>query len=283
MLGFLLGGGLRRLVFCSAPSGIRIVFLHGFAEGFGLLAEILLIDNAIPVYEKGHHAGGAVLGGISDEGEALGHSAVHDVILCASGRMLTLARQNMKEIAAIRSRRAGFAFLVTLGNGRSNQGPDRALGLIVRNLPVKAIVLAFIAEDLLGVLVVLQGVVVLLRSHKLLADTDGRVLVAAYSAEQDLHLSGLGVEKPGIAFHPERNWCGPVFSANIQHDGAVGLFYEAVHLLVLAREIGVVLGVLGRVTRRDDVLRIRSENSEHRFFIVVLRCGHQSLARLFWR
>ena len=106
MLGFLLARGLWRLVFRSAPSGIRAVFLHGFAEGFGLLAEILLIDNAILVYDKRHHAGGPVLGWISDEGEALSHSAVDDVVFCAFGRMLPLARQNMKEIAAIRPERA---------------------------------------------------------------------------------------------------------------------------------------------------------------------------------
>jgi hypothetical protein len=56
-----------------------------------------------------------------------------------------------------------------------------------------------------------------------------------------------------------------------------------VHLPVLTREIGVVLGVLDRVTRKDDFPRILSENFEHRVFIVVLRCGQQSLARFFWR
>jgi hypothetical protein len=156
------------------------------------------------------------------------------------------------------------------------------LGFTVRDLPIKTIVLALIAEDLHCVLPVLYPVVFLLRSHKLLANTNGRKFVPANAAEQDFHLSGLGVEIPGSAFHRERNRCGPIFRANVHHDGSIGLFHEAVHLLVFARELGVVLGVLGRVTRRDDVVGIRSENFEHRFFIVVPRRGHQSLARLFW-
>jgi hypothetical protein len=90
----------------------------------------------------------------------------------------------MKEVAAIRGRRTSFAFSVALGGGGSDQRPDRALGLTIRDFPIKAIVLAFVTVDLLGVLVVLHRVVFLLRSHNLLADTDGGVLVAAYSAAQ---------------------------------------------------------------------------------------------------
>jgi hypothetical protein len=52
ILGFLRFGGLWRLVVGFAPSRIRVVFPHGFAEGFGLLAEILLIDNAILVHDN---------------------------------------------------------------------------------------------------------------------------------------------------------------------------------------------------------------------------------------
>src|ERR1700689_1558985 len=120
MLVFLGFGGLWRLVFGLAPRGVGGVFLHGFAQGFGLLAEILLIDSAVVVHDKRHHSGGAVLGGISDESEALGHFAFGDVVFCSAGGMLALARENVKKIATIRSRRASLAFRVALGDGGSD-------------------------------------------------------------------------------------------------------------------------------------------------------------------
>ncbi len=67
---FLPTGSLRRLLFRLAPTGIGVVFVHGFAECFGLLAEVLLVDNAILVHDECHHTGGAVFGGISYEREA---------------------------------------------------------------------------------------------------------------------------------------------------------------------------------------------------------------------
>src|SRR5690242_3096286 len=150
MVVFLPAGSLRLLLFRLTPTGIGIVFLHGLAECFGLLAQFPLINNAILVHDKRHHAGRAVFGGIGHEREALGHSAVHDVALCATGSILPLARQNMKEIPTIRSRRRVFAFYVALGDGGSDQRSDRALGLALGNLPIKAIVLAVITVDLLG-------------------------------------------------------------------------------------------------------------------------------------
>lgn len=181
-----------------------------------------------------------------------------------------MARQDVKEIAAIRSWRPDFAFRVALSDGGSDQWPDRALQLTVRDSPIKAIVLPFITIDLLGVVIVLHRVVFLLRSHKFLADTDCRVLVAAYSAEQDLSLPRFGVEKPQIPFFCQRYRCGPVFCPDVQSDGAIRFFEEAVHLLVLAHEVRVALGVLDSVTRRHDLPGVRSENLERRFFIVVL-------------
>jgi hypothetical protein len=111
---------LRWLLFHFAPARIGVVFLHGIAERFGLLAQVLLIDNAILVHDKRHHAGRAVFGGIGHEREASGYFAAHDIALCAVGGTLPLARQNMKEITAKRSWRAGFVLRVALGDGGSD-------------------------------------------------------------------------------------------------------------------------------------------------------------------
>ena len=46
-----------------------------------------------------------------------------------------------------------MAFVVAFGKGGRDQRPDRALGLTIRDLPIKATVLAFITEDLPGVFV----------------------------------------------------------------------------------------------------------------------------------
>jgi hypothetical protein len=80
-LSKLLTASLLWLLFRLAPTGIGVVFLHGLAECFGLLAEVLLINNAILVHDECHHTGGALFGGISYEGESLGHSALHYVTL----------------------------------------------------------------------------------------------------------------------------------------------------------------------------------------------------------
>jgi len=56
LLALLLARRFLGLFFSLLPTGIRIVFLHSFCRGVGLLAEILLIHHPILVNEKGHHA-----------------------------------------------------------------------------------------------------------------------------------------------------------------------------------------------------------------------------------
>jgi hypothetical protein len=55
------------------------------------------------------------------------------------------------------------------------------------------------------------------------------------------------------------------------------------HFLILLCEIRSVLGVLGGVPGRDDLLAIRSEDLEHRFLIIALRRGCERLRRFFRR
>src|SRR4029077_17498869 len=100
---------------------------------------------------------------------------------------------------------------------------------------------------------------------------------------QNLSFSCFRVEKPQIPFHCQRYGRGPVFRAYVQSDGAIGFSEKAMHLLVLANEVRMALGVLNWVTRRDDLRGVRSKDLEDRFFIVVLYGRQDSLARFFRR
>jgi len=144
-------------------------------------------------------------------------------------------------------------------------------------------VLPLITEDFLGVFVVLRGVVFLLRRHELLANANGGYFIPAYSPVQNFLLAHLGVEIPRITLVHERYGRGPILRADIQDSGSIRFFHQTVHLLISPHEISAAFGVLGFVSRRDDLLSIGSEDIEHRFFVVTLRCRDECVARVFRR
>ncbi len=186
-------------------------------------------------------------------------------------------------VAAVRSRSAVLAFGIALGNGRCHQRPDGALGFAISSFPIKAIVLPFITEDFLGVLVVLCGVVFLFRRHQLLANANGRHFIPANSPVQNFFLACLGVEIPRIAFVHERYGRGPILRADIQGSGSIRFFHQTVHFLIFLHEVSAALGVLGFVSRGDDLLPVWSEDIQHRAFVVTLHCRDQCVARVFRR
>ncbi len=47
---------LRVHLFCLMPTGIGVVFLHGFGESLGLLAKIFFVHDSILVHDERHHA-----------------------------------------------------------------------------------------------------------------------------------------------------------------------------------------------------------------------------------
>ena len=55
------------------------------------------------------------------------------------------------------------------------------------------------------------------------------------------------------------------------------------HFLISPDEISAALGVLGFVSRRDDLLTVRSQDFEHRFFVVALRGIDERCARVLRR
>src|SRR5258708_20767751 len=160
--------------FSLLPTGIGVVFLHARGENFGLLAKILLIHNSILVNDEGHHAGRQVFRRIGHESETFGHLSVYDVIFRAAGAVFSLTGQDVVIVAAVCSRSAVLAFDIALSSGRRYQWPHGALGFALNCFPVKAVVLAFITQDFLGVLVMVRGIVFLFTSHELPANANCR-------------------------------------------------------------------------------------------------------------
>src|SRR5580704_15160696 len=117
LLGFLLRCSFFLLLFGFFPTGIGVVFLHGFGEDIGLLAEILLIDNSVGADDEGHYAGRLVFRRICHESETLGHFAVYDVTLRATRGTFALTRQDAVIVTAVRSRGAFLALRRCLWGG----------------------------------------------------------------------------------------------------------------------------------------------------------------------
>ena len=90
LLGFLLVSGLLLHVFDFVPTGIGVVFVHGFGGCAGFLAEVLLIYHAICADDESHHARGSVFRRIGDESESFGHFAVCDVVFRAARGVFSL-------------------------------------------------------------------------------------------------------------------------------------------------------------------------------------------------
>ena len=104
---------------------------------------------------------------------------------------------------------------VALGNGRGYKRPDGALRFAVRSLPVQAVVLPRFTENFAGKLIAVRGTEFLLRRHQLLANADGRQLIAANAPVQNFLLSCFGVEKPRAAFIDQRYGSGPISCTDI--------------------------------------------------------------------
>src|SRR6266481_1676922 len=121
LVGFLLASSLLLLLFSLLPTGIGVVFLHGFGENIGLLAEVLLIHHSIFSNDEGHHSGRPVFRRIGHESETPGHFAVYHVTFRAARAIFSLTRQDVVVVTAVRSRSAIAAFGIALCNGRRHQ------------------------------------------------------------------------------------------------------------------------------------------------------------------
>ena len=101
------------------------------------------------IYDEGHYAGVAVFGRISDQGKTSDHLAVHDIVGCAAFRVRSLFGDDLIVVAVIR--RTALVGLVALLRRLREQLAERALLVALRDRPVKPVLLAGIADEVLGI------------------------------------------------------------------------------------------------------------------------------------
>src|SRR5580700_4741789 len=148
-LGVLSVGSFFLLIFSLPPTGIGIVFLHGFGVVISLLAEILLIHGSILANDECHHAGRPICRRIGHESKTA-HFAVSDIVLGAAWRIFSLARQDVIKITAVRGGGVIPPGRITLRDSRRHQRPYGAQGFSIRGFPIETIVLPCITKYFLG-------------------------------------------------------------------------------------------------------------------------------------
>ena len=64
------------------PSIVGIVLGHGRCKGLSVGAEVFLVDDAILIHDKGHHARSPVLRWVCDKRESADEITLHGIVLC---------------------------------------------------------------------------------------------------------------------------------------------------------------------------------------------------------
>src|SRR5215469_10218361 len=194
------GGIISASLLHHGPSVIRVEVVRCGGSFCGGLPQIFLEQHSFLVDHEGHHARVTVFRRISDEPESAGHFPIDDIALSAAARLIGLPLQHVKEVAVERHVRIGLC-AISFGGGKRHQGAQWALRLPWRRLPVQAVLLARITDELQGVL--LPGcTIVELREILGLsgrygpADVNARQFVPANTAIENLLLSSSGVEEP---------------------------------------------------------------------------------------
>src|SRR5580704_5606892 len=279
LLDWLVVGGIFPLFFDLLPAGIRIVFRPTLGMGLGLFSEVFLINHSIRANDECHHSRRPVFRRIGHKSETLSHFAIDDVVLRPAVSSFSLTRENAVKVAAERSRDSVLVFWISLGDSGADEGANRTLGFAVCGLPIKAIMLSFIAEDFLRVLVMLRSVVFFLRRRQLPANYDRRHLIAPDAPEQNFFLGRARVEIPHGPFVHQWDWRRPILGANVQSDRSIRFSQQTVHFLIFLYEDGAVVAVLGVVSRGNDLLFVWSKDREHDFFVIVPGSHEQRIAR----
>src|SRR5579862_4835420 len=135
-----------------APSVIRVEFLHrsgGLGRGF---PQVFLKEQSILVDDECHHSRVAVFSWIGNEGEPANHLPVDQIVLRTAFCVATLLGQHTEVVAVKRSMRARLYAISVIGRECDHRA-ERARRLIFGRLPVQAVLLAGVTDDLKGVLV----------------------------------------------------------------------------------------------------------------------------------
>src|SRR5215472_3963026 len=135
----------------GTPGGIGIEFSHCRCRLRRGLPQILLEEEAVLVDDKGHHSRVAVLRRIGNDGESSNHLPIDKVDLCATRRPAALPFHHAEVVAMEWGVRIGLC-AVSFGGCECGQWAEWALGLTFGRLPVQAVVLSRITDELHGIL-----------------------------------------------------------------------------------------------------------------------------------
>src|SRR6266849_4865508 len=239
------------------PGGIRVIGGHRLCKLCCVGTQVLLVNGARFVDNKSHHARGAVLDRVGDEGESCAHLPINDIVLGSARRVRSLAREDPEKIAIERNVLANLVLWKILARV-SDERVYRAIELIVSTVPVQTIVLAFIADQFLGEL---HGKVtwrareiLFLRFDQLAACIHGGEFISTDAPEYNLVFACGRVEIPRTVVVYQGNRKRPVFGSDNQRDSSVRFCHEPMHLLVLDDEPHASIRIFRWVTGREDLL-----------------------------
>src|ERR1700683_4892822 len=139
----------RKLLVHFLPGLVRIVLSHFTGQRGCVGAKVLLDDDTVLVDHECHHSRSAILGGISQECEALGHLATDQVVLCSARSIPALRCQYFVVVPVKRDRISASVLLVARRSCARDQRSDRARGLSFSGFPIQPVLFAGIAQDLL--------------------------------------------------------------------------------------------------------------------------------------
>src|SRR5229473_3051193 len=271
-------------LFHLVPGGIRVIGGHRLCKLCCFGTKVLFVNGSGFADNESHHARGAVVHRISDEGESCAHLAIDDVVLGSPRCMSSLAREDPEHIPVERNMLAnlvGWEILACVSDKRV----DRAVELVASTVPIQTIVSAFIADqflsELAGEFAWRARKILFLRVDQIAARIHGGNFISADAPEHDLVFARGSVEIPRNVLLHQGNRKRPVFGSDCQGHSSVGLCHEPMHLLVFDDEASASIQVFHWVAGRGDILSGWSEDAQCSLFVLCLHCVKESAAGIF--
>src|SRR5882724_5582583 len=128
------------------PGCIRCVLGHRLSADGGPRAQVFLINNTVPVDDKGHHSRRSVFRGIGHESESARHIALDHILLRTAGHVPSLACKDAIIVAVKRPRLSSFLRMI-FTTRQCEQRAHWTLRLAAGDLPVETVVFAVIAPE----------------------------------------------------------------------------------------------------------------------------------------
>src|ERR1051326_122983 len=274
-----------RTLFCNLPCLVRIICGYRLSNFLSIGPQILLIDLAVLIDNKGHDSGISVFHGIGDKGESASQFSIHKIVHSAARRVRPLTLEEPIDIAVKWS--SAFFLPVALVESIRDQWAYRTRRFTLSRFPVESIMFAFVAHQLLGVVfrfpVSRQTGVFLLGIDQGVKRIDCVKFVPANPPVQDLPFAGGRSEAPGAIPLHERDWKWPVFCTEIERRRPAGIRHKPVHLLVLFQKFFASLFIGDIITGLKYLFRFGAKNPDQLVRIIISYCGDHCHDRFLWR